>query len=130
MFAAKPVQVHHNAILITINRLYRSGMTPLELYEATQGIWVVGPQREQAEYAFSLYQGVVLEVYKIHHWYPSGTLEYQTRDASDFKDRGRWEFSGEVAWDIRDQYVGFSVGKGGQNPIRYALKGQLAGGSQ
>ena len=50
---------------------------------------------------------------------PSGTLEYRTRDDSDFKDRGRWEFEGHVATDVRDRYVGYSVGKGGQNPVRY-----------
>lgn len=32
---------------------------------------------------------------------------------------GRWEFEGIVATDIRDEYVGNSVGMGGQNPIRY-----------
>jgi hypothetical protein len=32
---------------------------------------------------------------------------------------GRWEFSGNIAMDIRDEYIGFSVGKAGQNPIRY-----------
>ena len=31
MLAAKPVKVRHKAILITINQLYRSDMTPLEL---------------------------------------------------------------------------------------------------
>lgn len=119
MLNAKPTTVSHKAILITINKLYRSNMTPLELFEATRGIWVVGPRRNRAEYAMAVYQGVVREVYRIWEWHPSGTLEYQTRDSSNFKSRGRWEFSGEVADDIRDEYVGFSVGKGGQNPIRY-----------
>lgn len=119
MLTAKPVEVRHKAILITINKLYRSNMTPLELYEATRGIWVVGPRRNKAEYAMAVYQGIVREVYRIDQWYPSGTLEYQTRDSSDFRNRGRWEFSGSVAGEIRDEYVGFSVGKGGQNPIRY-----------
>lgn len=119
ILAAKPVEVHHRAILITINRLYRSGMTPAELYEATRGIWVVGRRREKAEYAMAVYQGVVREVYRIGRWYPAGTLDYETRDASGFRDSGRWEFSGDVAYEIRDEYVGFSVGKGGQNPIRY-----------
>ena len=116
---AKPVQVHHNAILITINKLYRSGMSPLELYETTRGCWVVGPRRNEPEYAMALFQGIVLEVYKINQWYPAGTLEYKTRDSSTFKTSGRWEFSGEIAWEIRDEYVGYSVGKAGQNPIRY-----------
>jgi len=119
MLAAKPVEVRHKAILITINKLYRSNMTPLELYEATRGIWVVGSRRNNAEYAMAVYQGIVREVYRVRQWYPAGTLEYQTRDSSDFRNSGRWEFSGDVAHEIRDEYVGFSVGKGGQNPIRY-----------
>ncbi len=56
MLNAKPTIVHHKAILITINKLYRSNMTPLELYEATRGIWVVGPRRNRAEYAMAVYQ--------------------------------------------------------------------------
>lgn len=119
LLPAKPVKVRHKAILITINQLYRSNMTPLELYEATRGIWVVGPRRNKAEYAMAVYQGIVREVYRITEWYPAGTLDYQTRDSSGFRNSGRWEFSGDVAVEIRDKYVGFSVGKGGQNPIRY-----------
>jgi uncharacterized protein len=119
ILTAKPVKVCHKSILITINRLYRSYMTPLELYETTRGIWVVGLKRNKAEYAMSVTHGIVREVYRIGQWYPAGTLEYQTRDSSDFAKSGRWEFSGEIAYGIRDMYVGFSVGKAGQNPIRY-----------
>lgn len=119
MWAAKKVKVGHKAILITINKLYRSDMTPLELYEATRGIWRMSGRRDQVEFAMAVYQGIVREVYRIKKWYPSGTLKYETRDSSNFKGRGRWEFEGEVANDIRSNYVGFSVEKGGQNPIRY-----------
>jgi len=119
MLRARPVDVRHRAILITINKLYRTDMTPLELYEATRGIWVLGPRRENAEYAMAVYQGIVREVYRIHTWHPSGTLQYQTRDSRNFATRGRWEFEAEVANDIRDEYLGNSVGLGGQNPIRY-----------
>ena len=119
MLTAKPVTVQHKAILITINKLYRSDMTPLELYEATRGIWVVRPSLNKAHYAMAVYQGIVREVYEIDQWHPAGTLVYQTRDTSGFKGSKRWEFSGHVAQEIRDEYVGFSVGKGGQNPIRY-----------
>lgn len=119
----KPGVVHDKAILITINKLYRSNMTSQELYEATRGIWVIGPRRDRAEYAMAVYQGIVREVYHIDKkWDPSGTNEYQTRDSSDFKDciPPRWEFVGTVAEDnIRNKYIGISVGKGGQNPIRY-----------
>jgi len=126
MPAAELVQVRHNAILLTINRYYRKTMTPLELYEMTRGIWRVGPRRNEAEYALALYKGKVLEVYRIVQWYPAGTLEYQTRNSSEFKNSGRWEFSGEVApHEIRDEYFDCYVGKAGQNPIRYvkALNG-------
>ena len=124
MLSATPVTVHHKAILITINKRYRSDMTPEELYESTRGLWKVGEKRrEEADYAMAVYQGIVREVYRIKHpWLPAGTLEYHTRDDIEGrKESGRWEFEGTVAEDIRDEYVGFSVGKGGQNPIRYVL---------
>jgi len=119
MLTAKPVVVREPAILITINQLYRSGMSPQELYEATRGFWVVGPRREKAELALAVYQGVVREVYRIRAWHPAATLEYSTRDAEDNRGSGRWEFEGDIAQDVREEYVGRSVGKGGQNPIRY-----------
>ena len=119
MLTAKPVSVREPALLITINQLYRSGMSPLELYEATRGFWVIGPRRDQAELAMAVYQGVVREVYRIRGWHPAGTLAYETRDAAPYRGRGRWEFEGEIAEDVRDDYIDRSVGKGGQNPIRY-----------
>ena len=120
LLTAKRVRVQHKAILLTINSLYRSDMSKEELYETTRGIWKVGEtNRNKVEYALALYQGIVLEVYRIKQWYPAGTLKYKTRDSSEFKNSGRWEFSGSIAQDIRDEYVDFSVGKAGQNPIRY-----------
>ncbi len=120
MLSAKKVKVEHKAILLTINSLYRSDMSKEELYETTRGIWVVSEaHRNKVEYAMALFQGIVLEVYRIKQWHPAGTLKYNTRDSLHFKESGRWEFSGSMAKDIRDEYIGFSVGKAGQNPIRY-----------
>ena len=119
MLRAKRVKVHHKAILITINQLFRSDMSPVELYEATRGIWKLGPRREKAEYAFAVYQGIVQEVYRIKAWHRAGTLTYRTRDTKGFKSSGRWEFEGTPAHDIRARYIDKSVGPGGQNPIRY-----------
>jgi len=117
--SAKPVVVGEPALLITINRLYRSRMSREELYEATRGSWVLGPRREKAELALAVYQGVVREVYRIKRWHAAGTLDYATRDASGLRGSKRWEFEGEVAKDVRKKYIDHSVGKGGQNPIRY-----------
>jgi uncharacterized protein len=120
----KPGVIDVKTILITINQLYRSGMTSQELYEATRGIWRCnGPRRDRAEYAMAVYQGIVREVYRIDDWHPAGTLPYKTRESWDVSGpgaEGRWEFSGNVAADeIRNKYIGVFVGKGGQNPIRY-----------
>jgi hypothetical protein len=120
MLTARKVKVQHKTILLTINKLYRSDMSKEELYETTRGIWVVGePRRNKVEYAMALYQGIVLEVYRIKQWHPAGTLKYNTRDTSHFKNSGRWEFSGSIAMDVREEYIGFSVGKARQNPVRY-----------
>jgi hypothetical protein len=116
---AKPAQITHRALLITINQLYRSDMNDLELLEATRGIWKLGKHREKAEIAMAVYQGIVREIYRIKKWLPAGTLTYQTRTDEDFKNSGRWEFDGEVAEDLREPYLHKSVGKSGQNPIRY-----------
>lgn len=117
---ATPVTERHKALLITVNQRYRSGMSSQSLYEATRGIWKVGERRKGVDYAIAVYQGVVREVYRVEKWYLAGTLEYTTRDSSGFLGSGRWEFSGAVADDIREECVGHTIGEGGQNPIRYA----------
>jgi hypothetical protein len=124
LLTAKLANIKHRVVLIVINRLYRSDMTAEELYEATRGIWKIGPKRNKAEFAMAVYQGIVREVYKIRRWLPAGTFKYKTRDSRGFKGSGRWEFEGEVAHDVRDRYIDFSVrdllGKKSQNPIRYS----------
>jgi uncharacterized protein len=120
MLNAKKTEVRHKAILITINRLYRSDMTAQELYEATRGTWRIGQRRNQADVVMAVYQGIVREVYKIEKWHPAGTIEYQTRNSLELQTEKRWEFEGEKSEEkIRSQYLGFNVGKSGQNPIRY-----------
>lgn len=116
--------IQEKAMLITINKLYRSRMFEEELYEATRGIWKVSERRNKAELAFAVFQGIVREVYEILRWHPAGTLPYKYRDASSFVGLKRWEFEGKKASeDIRNKYVKKSVrkymSKGNQNPIKY-----------
>jgi uncharacterized protein len=122
-YAAKPVTIEDPVLLIRINRLYRHGMSAKELYEATRGVWKVGPRRERARYALAVFEGVVREIYAIDKWHPAGTLEYSTR-GEDLSVEGRWEFEGHVASEmLHARYVGGSVAaylaKGSQSPIRY-----------
>lgn len=49
-----------NVIAIKINQAYRENMTELELYEVTRGCWKVDVKRaEKAQYAFSIYKGII-----------------------------------------------------------------------
>jgi hypothetical protein len=121
-YAARPVEVTDPSLLIRINRLYRHGMSELELYEATRGVWKLGTRRETAKYALAVFEGVVREVYEIEQWHPAATTPYATRTFEDVS--GRWEFTGKVAEEpFRSRYRGRSVAayfkKGLQNPVAY-----------
>lgn len=123
-YAATPVDVRVPALLIRINRLYRYNMTPQELYEATRGVWKVGPRCTKAQYAFAVFEGLVREVYAIESWHAAATTPYTTRDASRLTTAGRREFLGRIAdAAVRDAYVGRSVARqfprGLQNPVVY-----------
>lgn len=122
------VEIIEDVILIRFNQLYHENITEEELYEATRGIWRIGTRRDKADYAFSVYKGVVKEVFAIKSWFHACTLPYKTRNMQDairkVKIEGRWEFEGELAEDnIRNKYIGKSVKhylvRGNANPIVY-----------
>ena len=117
------LEITENAILIRINQRFKENMTDEYLYESTRGIWVLGERKNNAEYAFSIANGVILEVYKINSWHRGGTTPYKTRD--DVNLQSRWEFLGELADNnIRNKYVDKDIShyfrQGNANPIKYA----------
>ena len=124
-YAAKPVELIHPALLIRINRLYRHGMTDHDIYEATRGVWKLGPRREEFGLALAVFEGVVRGVYQIESWHRAGTTEYETRPHETVAIEGRWEFLGRPANEaIRSRYLLRSVAKyfpsqGGQSPVVY-----------
>ena len=121
LYGAENAEVTEPSLLIRINDQYRYGMTPIDLYDATRGVWRIGEKREKAELALAVFEGVVQEVYAIRSWHPAGST-FSTR--GDLTRNGRWEFVGNVA-DVstRKKYYLKSVRKefaqGSQNPIRY-----------
>lgn len=125
-YAAEPVTIDHPALLIRINQLFRHNMSPVELYEATRGVWRIGPRKHVPEYALAVFEGVVREVYSIDSWHGANTTPYETRN-EELAERdvtGRSEFLGSVApEDIRRLYLGRSVKsyfrKGQQSPVTY-----------
>ena len=49
--AAKEAAIQDPSVLIRINRLFRYGMSPVELYDATRGMWRIGEKRMRVELA-------------------------------------------------------------------------------
>ena len=118
------VDVSEPALLIRINRLFQPGLSELALYEATRGVWKLGPRRTRAAYALAIFEGVVQEVYAIVSWHVAGTTAYSTRTPDEVGREGRWEFLGQRApAALRDRYVGRSVAhyfeRGSANPVHY-----------
>ena len=112
------------ALLIRINESYRAGMTGLALYEATRGVWRLGPSRGRAQIALAVHRGIVLEVYEIRKWHPGTSTPYETRTFPDPRASKRWEFAGPTATDaIRGKYIGRSVAhyfkRGNRAPVVY-----------
>jgi len=122
LYGAKKVIIGEPSILININKTFRYGMSPVELYDVTRSAWVVGPNREKPVLALSVYQGIVQEVYKIASWFPNNTtLNSRKTPSEDLKD-DRWEFVGQIADDsIRKlyRYNDVSDYMGPRNPINY-----------
>ncbi len=114
-------KIEEPSIIFRISKLYSPGCSAAELYDLTRGRWVLGPKREQAKLAFSVYKNIILEVYEIGRWYEGGTTPSTRKDVAP---KGRWEFVGEIARsDIREKYIGKSVvnyfNAGSRNPVRY-----------
>ncbi len=109
LYERRGVTIKEPALLIRISRLFRYGMTPVELYDATRAAWAIGKDREKATYAFAVYEGIVREVYAIRQWFPAGAT-FSLRNPSGLRRRGRWEFVGTVApSEMRRRCVGKSV---------------------
>jgi uncharacterized protein len=125
LYDSKPVnKIDEPVLLIRINRLYRYGMTPEELYEATRGVWKLGERRFQVKYVFAVYRGIVREVYKVAKWFDAGATEYKTRPLEDVQVPGRYEFTKLITEEeIRAKYIDKSVADifpdNSQNPITY-----------
>jgi hypothetical protein len=110
-YAAPPVTIQHRVMLVRINRLYRLGMSPEELYTATREWWKLSPHHNP-DYAFSVYRGIVRAVYAID---PNAWEQEPAR--------GRWRFSGKQDLEMEGVYgwrdVSAYLPDGAQNPIRY-----------
>lgn len=124
-----PADITENIIMIRINQAYHYGMSLFDIYECTRCCWKVSyDQAQKVQYALSVYDGMVVECFKVLQWVPAySTLHvhfYEPPEESRDKDMGRYEFIGNIAEEsIRKKYVGKVVSdlfpRGNQNPIKY-----------
>jgi hypothetical protein len=109
---ADPIEakIDERVVLIRVHQLFRYGMSDQELYDATRGIWEMADRKNDADYAFSVFMGIVMDVYKIKSWHLAGTTPYPTRpnmirDNIAPERLGFWEFIREPVPDgIRKKY--------------------------
>lgn len=128
LYSATEVEIKHPCLLIRINKLFRYGMSDIELYDATRGIWELGkkkPDLARAKFAFAVFEGIVQEVYEILEWFPGGSTLSTRGEGTNNPDR--WEFVGRIApYEIRKRYLYKSVRehfpKGAANPVCYGMK--------
>lgn len=130
----KKEDITENVLLIRINQQYHYGMTDFELYEATRTCWVVNQEKaDKLQYAFAVYNGMIMEVYQITAWLPAFSTMNSRNIDTDIMERniarGRKEFVGIIAPnEIREKYVGGIVSDlfapGNSNPIMYVMNEQ------
>lgn len=102
----------HAGLAFLLNTTYKSGMSPMALYEATRGVWANIPKDDTIKYAYATYGGLIMEVYEINGWLKAGSQEYFTRTVSRDPESKRFEFVGRIAEQaIRGKYVGKLIKK-------------------
>ena len=120
--------IHHDLVVIKINRTYYDGISAEALYDYTRGIWKRKIESVSvADYALSVVFGIVVEVYKIDHWMPVSETKFTARKVDPKKAAERIAFVGSVAEEsVRKRYIGKSVANlykyGDATPVRVFLK--------
>ena len=106
----RKLEVHHELLLVRLNKHFRPGLSDLQLYDLARGVWKVGPRRESVEFVLALGNGIVRGVFTPESWHPAGTTEYvhvprDDVDSTEFS--GRWEFIGSIApQEVLELYLG------------------------
>ena len=130
LYDQTPIKIRgkDRVLLIRVNQYYYAGISPLELYEITRGVWKMSMESAcRVQYAFAIFNNVVREVYEVQGWFEGGKTAYFTRyleDVENVENPTRIEFVGRIAPDeVRERYLLKSVSgyfkQGNQNPIRY-----------
>jgi hypothetical protein len=110
--ALTPIAREDCGLAFILNSTYKSGMSDLELFEATRGVWHNVPRDPSLKYAYATYGGIIKEVYEIRNWMKAGEQQYFTRSFEESHIKNRWEFVGRKAHqNLREKYIGKLIDK-------------------
>ena len=131
----KQEDVQHSIMVIKINKLYRKGMNPKELYDIVRGNWrasMVSIQKRNVEYVFGVYNQLIVAVYKPNEWhYVHDRIDVPQIDDLDEKtlERGKdrvyfvcrdYEHLDEnQQFYLHKSIADLKVNQSSQNPITY-----------
>ncbi len=136
----KKEDIKHYILVVKINHLFRWGMTPKELYEATRGHWSasIDRVRKNIDYVFAIYNQLIVAVYKPDEWhYVSEMIDvprpYEFINGIDKKSAKRVYFISKnyetldenQQFYIHKSIAEFKLNKSAINPITY-LKPYMA----
>ncbi len=112
----KRSDITDNVIIFRITDTYHENITGIELYDATRQFWNVTEESVKGmDYALSVHDNIILEVYKIVKWFPESTTfttrpGYELLQPPDNPKKKYYEFVGRIAEDrIRRKYKGKSI---------------------
>ena len=125
-----------NIVIIKVNKSYHENISPMELYDVTRGCWKRKIESvKDAEYALSVHDSIVKEVYRIDNWKPSKEVIRETIPNNPEIENERITFTGEVAIeDVRKKYIGKNVKNlykwGEADPVKMIYKFALNNSSK
>jgi len=128
---ARIAQITEPVVAINIAQQYPNVRNAEDLYQCTRGLWRLNKTRaEKAKFAFSVFRGIIKEVYVIDFWEPADipsrkhweeTLKMQGIEINPAVNDGRYQFVGRLADNqVRQEFIGAKMPVlHAQNPIRY-----------
>lgn len=125
-YSSKKAKITEKVLLIKLSQTFRYNMDPMDLYDNTRGIWIISEKRrEEIEYVFAVYDGVIQETYNVLQWFDGGSTLGNRVDIDRWKNTTRYEFVGNISHEMRKKYLHKSVDhywkQGSQNPVRYTF---------
>ncbi len=114
-------EIKEKVVLFKPAKLYKTNKYPWDLYDCTRGVWRIGEKRNIVDYAFTVFNGKIVETYKVISWIEGGKSYRHRLDFNTWNINSRWEFVGFIDYEMRKKYLFKSIDHKYQNPIKYCF---------